>query len=216
MLDVVQVVPEAGDSEYSRQVRNGELRTYVSVNGRRVDYLNRHIKATRNEAPERVRIPIPRGLLHAGKNAIRIELTGAANSNSAEVRRPGDPPDRGGVPSIGDRSVAVVRGSRRGSSRSAGHHDGAERNRKRPTDAGPITVKTLTRSMVRHAHAIAREVGARVILLHADVVEEDCDLAALIQDVNFRVILVSRRAGVRGAAGLGRAVRRWSGSRTSR
>ena len=39
-------------------------------------------------------------------------------------------------------------------------------------------MKTLTRSMVRHAHAIAREVGARVILLHADVVEEDCDLAA--------------------------------------
>ena len=49
--------------------------------------------------------------------------------------------------------------------------------------------------MVRHAHAIAREVGARVILLHADVVEEDCDLAALIEDVNFRVILVSRREG---------------------
>ena len=48
--------------------------------------------------------------------------------------------------------------------------------------------------MVRHAHAIAREVGARVILLHADVVEEDCDLAALIEDVGFRVILVSRRA----------------------
>jgi DNA integrity scanning protein DisA with diadenylate cyclase activity len=47
--------------------------------------------------------------------------------------------------------------------------------------------------MVRHAHAIAREVGARVILLHADVVEEDCDLAALIEDVGFRVILVSRR-----------------------
>jgi DNA integrity scanning protein DisA with diadenylate cyclase activity len=47
--------------------------------------------------------------------------------------------------------------------------------------------------MVRHAHAIAREVGARVILLHADVIEEDCDLAALIEDVGFRVILVSRR-----------------------
>jgi DNA integrity scanning protein DisA with diadenylate cyclase activity len=46
---------------------------------------------------------------------------------------------------------------------------------------------------VRHAHAIAREVGARVILLYADVVEEDADLAALIQDVDFRVILVSRR-----------------------
>ena len=56
-------------------------------------------------------------------------------------------------------------------------------------------MKTLTRSLVRHAHAIAREVGARVIMLHADVVEEDADLSALIEDVNFRIILVSRRPG---------------------
>ena len=51
----------------------------------------------------------------------------------------------------------------------------------------------LTRSMVRHAHAIAREVSAKVVLLHADVVEDDADLADLIQDVDFRVILVSRK-----------------------
>jgi diadenylate cyclase len=57
------------------------------------------------------------------------------------------------------------------------------------------SMKLLTRSMVRHAHAIAREVGARVIMLHADVVEEDADLSALIEDVNFRIILVSRRPG---------------------
>ena len=56
-------------------------------------------------------------------------------------------------------------------------------------------MKSLTRSMVRHAHAIAREVGARVILLHADVIEEDTDLSDLVEDVNFRVILVSRRPG---------------------
>jgi diadenylate cyclase len=49
--------------------------------------------------------------------------------------------------------------------------------------------------MVRHAHAIAREAGARVILLHADVIEHDCDLSSLIEDVNFRIILVSRRPG---------------------
>ncbi len=55
-------------------------------------------------------------------------------------------------------------------------------------------MKILTRSLVRHAHAIAREVGARVIMLYADVVEEDRDLSALIQDVDFRVILVSRHA----------------------
>jgi diadenylate cyclase len=56
-------------------------------------------------------------------------------------------------------------------------------------------LKTLTRSLVRHAHAIAREVGARVVLIHADVVEDDKDLADLIQDVDFRTILVSRRTG---------------------
>ena len=55
-------------------------------------------------------------------------------------------------------------------------------------------MKILTRSLVRHAHAIAREVGARVIMLYADVVEEDRDLSDLIQDVDFRVILVSRHA----------------------
>ncbi len=54
-------------------------------------------------------------------------------------------------------------------------------------------MKLLTRSLVRHAHAIAREAGARVVLLHADVVEEDSDLKALIEDVDFRIVLVSRR-----------------------
>src|SRR3974390_417132 len=56
-------------------------------------------------------------------------------------------------------------------------------------------MKMLSKMMVRHAHAIAREVGARVIMLHADVVEEDADLSALVEDVNFRIILVSRRPG---------------------
>lgn len=59
--------------------------------------------------------------------------------------------------------------------------------------AGGGPVRTLTRSIIRHAHAIAREVGARVILLYADVVEDDADLDDLIRDVDFRVILVSRR-----------------------
>jgi DNA integrity scanning protein DisA with diadenylate cyclase activity len=64
-------------------------------------------------------------------------------------------------------------------------------------------VKTLTRSMVRHAHAIAREAGARVILLYADVVEDDKDLNDLIQDVDFRVILISRRASFQAPGGWG-------------
>jgi diadenylate cyclase len=66
-----------------------------------------------------------------------------------------------------------------------------------------VAVKTLTRSMVRHAHAVAREVGARVILLYADVVEEDKDLNDLIQDVDFRVILVSRRSDFQAPGGWG-------------
>ncbi len=64
-------------------------------------------------------------------------------------------------------------------------------------------MKTLTRSMVRHAHAIAREVGARVIMLYADVVEDDRDLTDLIQDVDFRVILVSRRVDFLAPGGWG-------------
>ena len=57
-------------------------------------------------------------------------------------------------------------------------------------------MNTLTRSMVRHAHAIARESSARAVLLSADVLQEDQDLAGLIEDVKFRVILVTRREGV--------------------
>jgi diadenylate cyclase len=57
-------------------------------------------------------------------------------------------------------------------------------------------VNILTRSIVRHAHAIARESSARAVLLSADVLQEEQDLAGLIEDVGFRVILVTRRAGV--------------------
>ena len=59
----------------------------------------------------------------------------------------------------------------------------------------------LTQSLVRHAHAIAREAGARAILLYADVIGGDDALSALIKDVDFRVILVSRRVGFRAPAG---------------
>ena len=81
VLDVVQVVGENGDPDYSEKVRNGELRTYALVNGQRIDYVNRHIK-TKNETPERVIMAIPAGLLHAGKNTIRLELTGTAEKNT--------------------------------------------------------------------------------------------------------------------------------------
>ena len=85
VLDVEGVVAEVGDSQYSIQVRNGELRSFVAVNGKRVDYLNRHIKSA-DESRERIRIAIPRGLLHPGKNAIRIGKLTVRPRPAAEVR----------------------------------------------------------------------------------------------------------------------------------
>ncbi len=75
VLDVVQVQPESGSDAFSAQVRKGELRTYALVNGRRIDYLNRHVREV-GDTPERIRLPIPRGLLRPGRNVIRLELTG--------------------------------------------------------------------------------------------------------------------------------------------
>ncbi len=81
VLDVVQVVDENNDDKFSARVRNGEFRTNAIVNGQRIDYVNRHIK-TKNETPERVTMAIPPGLLHPGKNTIRLELTGAAEKDT--------------------------------------------------------------------------------------------------------------------------------------
>ena len=61
----------------------------------------------------------------------------------------------------------------------------------------------LTRSIVRHAHAIARESSARAVLLSADVLQDEQDLAGLIEDVAFRVILVTRREGLKVPEGWG-------------
>jgi hypothetical protein len=83
VLDVVEVVGETSDPIWSPRVRAGELRTYVSLNGQRIDYVNRHIK-TQNKTPERVSIPIPAGLLQRGKNTLRIELTSASRSKELD------------------------------------------------------------------------------------------------------------------------------------
>ena len=77
VLDVVQVVGEANSLQFSELVRRGEIRTNVKLNGRPVDYLNRHI-TTKNETPERIRLPIPAGLLKPGVNTIRFEQAGKA------------------------------------------------------------------------------------------------------------------------------------------
>jgi hypothetical protein len=75
VLDVVQVVGEANSLQFSEFVRRGELRTNVKINDKAVDYLNRHI-TTKNETPDRIRLPIPAGLLHPGENKFRIDQVG--------------------------------------------------------------------------------------------------------------------------------------------
>jgi hypothetical protein len=77
-LDVLQVVGEASDLRFSDKVKRGEIRTNVVVNGRRIDYINRHI-TSKNETPERIRVPVPRDLLHQGENSLRLEQIGEAN-----------------------------------------------------------------------------------------------------------------------------------------
>jgi hypothetical protein len=77
VLDVVQVVGEA-NGPFSDLVRKGEIRTHVTINDRKFDYLNRHI-TTRNVTPDRIRLTIPAGLLRAGENKLRIEQDGSVD-----------------------------------------------------------------------------------------------------------------------------------------
>ena len=111
VLDVVQVVGEAQGLQFSNLIRNGELRTKVFLNGAEIDYLNRHI-STRNETPERIRLPIPEGLLKAGENRIRIVQTGTSNDPNYF--------DDLGIIGIALDVAAAGGGSRRGRGRDAG------------------------------------------------------------------------------------------------
>jgi hypothetical protein len=75
VLDVFQLLGEDNDAGWSHYIREGELRTYVAINGKRIDYLNRYVKKS-NDTPEQIAVPIPKGALQRGKNTIRLELTG--------------------------------------------------------------------------------------------------------------------------------------------
>ncbi len=77
-FDVVQVAGEASFLPFSDLVKNGEIRTNLLLNGKPLDYLNRHI-TTKNETAERIRVSIPDGLLQKGKNTLRLEQTGKAD-----------------------------------------------------------------------------------------------------------------------------------------
>ena len=75
---------EATGLPFASLVSKGELRTNVQINGKFVDYLNRHI-TSKNETPERIRLAIPAGLLREGENRLRIEqVAEAGNPNSLD------------------------------------------------------------------------------------------------------------------------------------
>jgi hypothetical protein len=79
VLDVVQVVGETPGLPFSDFIRRGELKTFVEINGARVDYLNRHVRDA-NETVERIRIPMDAGVLKPGRNQLRIVQTGIAKN----------------------------------------------------------------------------------------------------------------------------------------
>jgi hypothetical protein len=74
-VTVVQAIGIEGDPDYSERVRNGELLTRAALNGQPFDTLNRHV-TSRNEAPARLRLPVPAGLLRAGRNTLRFDQEG--------------------------------------------------------------------------------------------------------------------------------------------
>jgi hypothetical protein len=53
-------------------------------------------------------------------------------------------------------------------------------------------MKAVSRHVVRHAQALAREIEARAVLVLADAIESDDELRQLVRTVNFRTILISR------------------------
>ncbi|MEO6807728.1 MAG: hypothetical protein ABI353_01265 [Isosphaeraceae bacterium] len=75
VLDVVKVVGESGNLDFSAEVKEGFLRTHVQINGQQVGDLNRQIHSS-NEVPERIKVPIPAGVLTIGVNHLRFTQTG--------------------------------------------------------------------------------------------------------------------------------------------
>ncbi len=73
-VDVIQLVGLEGTPKFSDEVKKGQLRTRSAINGRFLDDWNLHV-SSRNEAPERIRLAIPGGVLKVGKNVLRIEQT---------------------------------------------------------------------------------------------------------------------------------------------
>lgn len=50
----------------------------------------------------------------------------------------------------------------------------------------------VTRCTVKHARDVAREIGARAVLIYADAIAEAEELSQLLQEVDFRTIMITR------------------------
>lgn len=83
LLDVLQVEGEAPGLRFAEEIGKGELRTDVSINGKSIDYINRHIMSD-NRMLESVRLRIPPGLLKSGRNSLRLDQLGT-KENSEEL-----------------------------------------------------------------------------------------------------------------------------------
>ena len=53
-------------------------------------------------------------------------------------------------------------------------------------------MRAVSRRLVQHAHALAREISARAVVVNADAIEADEDLRQLLRTVDCRTILISR------------------------
>ena len=76
-LGLCKIVGEAAGLPFSEFIRRGELKTYLAIDGRRIDDLNRFVDSP-NETVLRIRVPIPADLVRPGRHVLRIEQTGSA------------------------------------------------------------------------------------------------------------------------------------------
>lgn len=72
VADVVDLEPMQEGAPYYQQLRDGYLRTELLLNGKTVDFLNRHVPLGNRRQPRRVRIELPRAELRAGRNTLEL------------------------------------------------------------------------------------------------------------------------------------------------
>lgn len=51
---------------------------------------------------------------------------------------------------------------------------------------------TLTQSMIRHAHSVAREINAKALMFNAETLDASVDIVEVLKELNYRIVLVSR------------------------